>query len=211
MAASEKLSAVTTSPLQDLKSFEWGELTDFNTVGQWPGVIKFLIGLVLFAMVIGAGIWFHIKGMNAQLNGVIAQEETKKRDYESKAVLAVNLDVYKNQMQQMEAAFADLLGQLPADTEVPGLLEDITDTGTTSGLEFSTIQPGSEIPQEFYIELPINMNMSGNFHDFGTFVSGVASLDRIVTLHDFTISKSNRGSLDMSITAKTYRYNDAGN
>jgi type IV pilus assembly protein PilO len=111
-------------------------------------------------------------------------------------------------MVEMEEIFGDLLMQLPGKTEVPGLLEDITFTGLGSGLEFSVIQLQNEVAQEFYVELPINISVVGSFHDFGAFVSGVASLSRIVTLHDFSINADqNRTELTMQITAKTYRYN----
>lgn len=112
---------------------------------------------------------------------------------------------------ELEASFETLKSQLPKDTEVPGLLEDITHTGLGSGLEFETIALKDEIEKEFYAELPIDIQVSGDYHGFGAFVSGVAALPRIVTLHDFKIvpvkeEAGSRGMLDMSITAKTYRY-----
>ena len=106
----------------------------------------------------------------------------------------------------MEASFAELLRQLPSETEVPGLVDDITDTGLGSGLEFSNIALSEEVTQEIYIELPINIDVEGSYHDFGTFVSGVASLGRIVTLHDFSIVREEGALLSMRIMAKTYRY-----
>jgi type IV pilus assembly protein PilO len=153
------------------------------------------------------GYWFHIKNLQVALNNVVAEEVGLRADLELKAVLASNLQVYSAQMVEMEDLFGDLLGQLPGKTEVPGLLEDITFTGLGSGLEFSSIQLENELTQEFYVELPINISVTGSFHDFGAFVSGVASLSRIVTLHDFTIEAGeNSNELSMGITAKTYRY-----
>jgi len=115
-------------------------------------------------------------------------------------------------MLEMQAQFGSLLGQLPSQTEVPGLLEDITFTGVGSGLEFSSIQLQSEVAREFYVELPISIAVNGGYHDFGAFVSGVASLPRIVTLHDFTImTNSDRSELNMQITARTYRDNSSEN
>jgi type IV pilus assembly protein PilO len=108
----------------------------------------------------------------------------------------------------MEAAFSDLLRQLPSETEVPGLVDDVTDTGLGSGLEFANIELSDEVTQEIYIELPIEIDVTGSYHDFATFVSGVASLPRIVTLHDFEIVRKDDVFLDMSITAKTYRYRE---
>src|SRR5690606_35583466 len=129
--------------------------------------------------------------------------------------LAANLEAYKEQMKEMEISFGALLRQLPSDTEVPGLLEDITRTGLGSGLEFQEIKLLPEVAQQFYIELPIQISVVGNYHDFATFVSGAASLPRIVTLHDFQIVQNDRtsvagGKLKMDILAKTYRYNDQG-
>ena len=134
--------------------------------------------------------------------------------YEKKAFEAHNLDQFRKQLAEMEQTFGALLKQLPKDTEVPGLLEEITHTGLGSGLEFENIELRNEIEKEFYAELPINIQVIGDYHGFGSFVSGVASLPRIVTLHDFTVtrpSESNKelaalGLLRMDITAKTYRY-----
>ncbi len=120
--------------------------------------------------------------------------------------MAVNLEAYRAQTVEMEESFAQLLRQLPSETEVPGLVDDVTDTGLGSGLDFSNIALAPEGVQEFYIETPIEIDVTGDFHDFGTFVSGVASLDRIVTLHDFSISTRDDSFLNMSILARTYRY-----
>jgi type IV pilus assembly protein PilO len=127
---------------------------------------------------------------------------------------AANLEAYKEQMEEMEVSFGALLKQLPSDTEVPGLLEDITRTGLGSGLEFEEIKLLPEVTQQFYIELPIQIVVMGSYHDLATFVSGVASLPRIVTLHDFDIKPADKSgassALRMSVLAKTYRYNDKG-
>ena len=127
---------------------------------------------------------------------------------------ATALEAYKVQMAEMEESFGALLRQLPSDTEVPGLLEDITRTGLGSGLEFSEIKLQPEVVQQFYIELPIKISVVGSYHDLATFVSGVASLPRIVTLHDFEVApvaaEAGSSRLAMSILAKTYRYNDKG-
>ena len=138
---------------------------------------------------------------------------TLKEQFSRKAIQAANLDAYKEQMQEMEISFGALLRQLPSDTEVPGLLEDITRTGLGSGLEFEEIKLLPEVAQQFYIELPIQIKVTGSYHDLATFVSGVASLPRIVTLHDFQLAPArveNSSRLNMQIMAKTYRYNDKG-
>lgn len=198
------------SSLEELKRFDWNDLGDIETIGVWPGPVKFLLATILFVGCLAAGFWFHIKGLQEDLARITAQEQQLRSDLQSKAVLAANLDAYREQMETMEEQFGELLGQLPSQTEVPGLLEDITFTGTGSGLEFSTIDLEDEVTQEFYVELPITISVTGTYHDFGAFVSGVASLPRIVTLHDFDIQATqNRSALDMTITAKTYRYNNA--
>lgn len=193
--------------IAELKRFDWNDLVDFETVGVWPGAVKLLLAVLLFSAALGGGYWFHIKNLQQTLASVTGEEQGLRNDLQTKAALAANLEAYRQQMEDMEESFGALLRQLPGETEVPGLLEDITFTGLGSGLEFSLIQLQDEVEQEFYIELPINIQVSGDYHDFGAFVSGVASLPRIVTLHDFQIRRgTDPGELNMQITAKTYRY-----
>jgi len=204
----DNVKLLLQTSVNELKSFDWNDISDPDSIGVWPRPVKALLVLILFVGCLGAGYWFHIKTLQATLARVTAEETGLRTDLESKAVLAANLEAYRAQMQEMEESFGALLRQLPGQTEVPGLLEDITFTGLGSGLDFDSIQLQSEVAQEFYIELPINIAVSGSYHDFGAFVSGVASLSRIVTLHNFTISKgADSNDLDMIITAKTYRYN----
>ncbi len=194
--------------VNELKTFDWNSLSDPDSIGIWPAPVKVLLGALLFAATLGAGYWFDIKKLQEDLAGVTAAEAGLRTDLESKAVLAANLEAYRQQMVEMEESFGALLSQLPDQTEVPGLVEDITFTGLGSGLEFTSIQLQPEVTQEFYIELPIRIEVVGAYHDFGAFVGGVASLSRIVTLHDFTISAGgNRSELTMVITARTYRDN----
>lgn len=168
--------------------------------------------MLLTAAVLALGYNFHLSDMQAQLEQQAAEEETLKQQFSTKAFQAANLEAYKAQMKEMEESFGALLRQLPSDTEVPGLLEDITRTGLGSGLSSrKSLLP--EVAQQFYIELPIQISVVGGYHDLATFVSGVSSLPRIVTLHDFEIKPVAPGStskLRMSILAKTYRYNDKG-
>jgi type IV pilus assembly protein PilO len=198
--------------LESLRQIDLNDL-DFNNVGSWPAVVKFIAGVLLLVAVVALGYNFHLKDLQAQLEGKKAEEVTLKEQFSSKAFQAANLDAYKEQMQEMEISFGALLKQLPSDTEVPGLLEDITRTGLGSGLEFEEIKLLPEAAQQFYIELPIQITVVGAYHDLATFVSGVASLPRIVTLHDFNLvpaSADGSSKLRMSILAKTYRYNDKG-
>ena len=194
--------------VNELKTFNWNDLQDPDTIGIWPGPVKLLLAILLFGGGLGAGYWVHIKNLQARLATVAAAEAGLRTDLETKAVLAANLEAYRQQMIEMEESFGALLSQLPGQTEVPGLVEDITFQGLGSGLEFNSIQLQPALTQEFYIELPIRIEVVGSYHDFGSFVSGVASLSRIVTLHDFAITAGEtRSDLTMVITAKTYRYN----
>jgi len=192
--------------LESLKGFDVNEL-DFNNAGSWPGPIKAIVFIIVITLVVGGGYWFLIKDQFAQLDQVASKESDLRQQYETKAYKVANLAAYKLQMLEMEESFGALLKQLPTDTEVPGLLEDITNTGIGSGLEFKSIKLKPEIKKEFYIELPIQIEVTGTYHDISSFVSGVASLPRIVTLHNFAVSPSKANEvLNMSIEAKTYRY-----
>ncbi|MCJ8170394.1 type 4a pilus biogenesis protein PilO [Atopomonas sediminilitoris] len=201
--------------LDDLKNLDLNNL-DFENVGSWPVVVKVISAVLLLTLVLVLGYNFYLKDIESQLEQVKQQEVQLKQDFEQKAFQAANLDAYKEQMVEMEESFGALLRQLPSDTEVPGLLEDITRTGLGAGLEFDEIKLQPEVTQQFYIELPILISVVGSYHDLATFISGVAALPRIVTLHDFDVSPLSGqavgagSSLRMSITAKTYRYNDKG-
>ncbi len=197
-----------TKVFSDLQNFDWTDLQDLDTMGVWPAPVKGLIVLVIFSSCIGAGYFFHIQNLQSRLQAATAEESTIRAEFEAKAFLASNLEEYRAQTVEMEESFTELLRQLPSRTEVPGLVDDVTATGEGSGLEISNIVLAPEAVQEFYIELPIDIDVVGDYHDFGTFVSGVASLDRIVTLHDFSITARGDSFLEMSIVAKTYRYRD---
>ena len=195
--------------MRSLREFDVNSL-DFDNVGSWPVPIKLLILALLIALVLAAGYYYHIEELQAQLAKVEAQEVELKKDFEKKAFQAANLDAYRQQMVEMEESFGALVSQLPSDTEVPGLLEDITNKGLLNGLDISSIDLQAETAREFYVELPIAINASGSYHDLGAFISGMAGLPRIVTLHDFTITSSGNDAnhLRMNIVAKTYRYKD---
>lgn len=198
--------------LESLRKIDLNDL-DFNNVGSWPAAVKAVAGALLLIAVLALGYHFHLQDLQGLLEGKQGEEVALKEQFSSKAFQAANLDAYKEQMQEMEVSFGTLLKQLPSDTEVPGLLEDITRTGLGSGLEFEEIKLLPESAQQFYIELPIQITVVGTYHDLATFVSGVASLPRIVTLHDFDLvpaAADSSSKLRMSILAKTYRYNDKG-
>jgi type IV pilus assembly protein PilO len=198
--------------LDSLKKIDINDL-DVNNLGSWPAAVKTIAGALLLALVLAGGYFFYIQDMQTQLDQARGEETALKEQFATKAYQAANLAAYKSQMVEMENTFGALLRQLPSDTEVPGLLEDITRTGLGSGLEFEEIKLLPEEAQQFYIELPIQITVTGSYHDLATFASGVASLPRIVTLHDFEIKPldaKSPGKLRMSILAKTYRYNDKG-
>ena len=198
--------------LASLRSVDFNDL-DTSNIGSWPSAVKGLAGALLMILVLALGYNFFISDMESQLELKRDEEHTLKEQFASKAHMAANLELYIQQMKEMENSFGVLLRQLPSDTEVPGLLEDITRTGLGSGLEFEEIKLLPEVTQQFYIELPIQITVTGAYHDLATFVSGVAGLPRIVTLHDFELAPANPEGgpkLRMSILAKTYRYNDKG-
>ena len=196
--------------LRSLREFDLNDIS-LDNIGTLPIVIKAILGLLLFGLVLAGGYYYHIKELQAQLARVQAQEGTLKQEFEKKAFQVANLDAYRRQMVEMEESFGALISQLPSDTEVPGLLEDITNKGLMNGLKITSIDLQPEVSREFYVELPISIVASGSYHDLGAFISGMAGLPRIVTLHDFNIragAGGNAAALDMNITAKTYRYKD---
>ena len=197
---------------ESLRKIDINDL-DTNNMGSWPPAIKALAGILLMILVLSLGYSFSISDLQSHLELKREEESALKEQFANKAHMAANLELYTQQMKEMENSFGVLLRQLPSDTEVPGLLEDITRTGLGSGLEFEEIKLLPENTQQFYIELPIQITVTGAYHDLATFVSGVAGLPRIVTLHDFDLAPANPeggSKLRMRILAKTYRYNDKG-
>jgi len=193
--------------MKSLNEFDINDL-DVNNAGIWPAPIKAIVVLIVFGLILGGGYWFFVKDQYVRLAGAEKTELELRQQYEQKAYKVANLEVFKNQMLEMQETFGALVKQLPSDTEVPGLLEDITNTAVGSGLELREIKLQSEQRRDFYVELPINIQVSGTYHELATFVSSVASLPRIVTLHDFTIKPKSGESdrLDMQVLARTYRY-----
>lgn len=194
--------------LNELQDFDINDL-DFENIGSWPVAVKVIVWVLVFVGVLAAGYFYIIADLQKELAKVEKQELDLKKQFESKAFKAANLDAYRAQMVEMEESFGSLVRQLPVDTEVPGLLEDITNKGIENGLDIANINLRPEVAKEFYIELPINIRVQGSYHDFGAFVSGIAGLPRIVTLHNFDIAKAG-DNLNMAITARTYRYKSEG-
>ena len=182
---------------------------DLTNVARWPAAAKAVVILFLMAGVIFLGYWFHTKDQLLSLEDAEKKELDLKVVFEKRAKQAVNLEAYEQQLDEMRESFGAMLRQLPNKTEVADLLVDVSQTGLASGLEFELFKPQGEVPREFYAELPINIQVVGEYHEFGDFVSGVAALPRIVTLHNVNIKRreaGKSGSLVMNLTAKTYRY-----
>ncbi|PUA27363.1 MAG: pilus assembly protein PilP [Cellvibrio sp. 79] len=192
--------------LEQLKDFDLNNI-DFDKIGVWPLPAKLFVCLLLVALIFIATYYIKISDLNLQLESVTAQEQTLRTTFEKRSFEAANLDAYKAQMEEMKVTFESLLSRLPAKTEVPGLLEDIGTRGTESGLTNANINFQPDVVAEYYIEVPISISVNGGYHDMGGFVSGVAGMPRIVTLHDFSIKSAKESRvLNLQISAKTYRY-----
>jgi type IV pilus assembly protein PilO len=184
---------------------------ELDNIGQWPKAAKIVLSIFLIVLVLGLGYALMISDQIKQLERVTAEEATLKQQYQAKYHIAANLELFEQQMIEAEAMFANQLKSLPESHETPGLLDDITFVGTTTGLDFVKLNWQPEIEQEIYIELPIDIEVIGSYHEFGQFVSRIAGLPRIVTLHDFDINLQKKGSgeLKLKLQAKTYRYREA--
>jgi len=181
--------------------------------GRWPFAVRALAAAVCFVIVALALVYFFVwQDRMPDLQRREDQEQVLRNEFRTKHAKAVNLQVYKQQLADIEKSFGALLRQLPSKTEVPNLLVDISQTGLAAALQEKLFQPGAEAKKDFYAELPIKITLTGSYHDFGAFVSGIAALPRIVTLHDITITPIDKtggfDQLQLDVTAKTYRYLD---
>ncbi len=180
---------------------------DFDRIGVWPLPAKIFVCVLLVVLVLVGTYYAQISDLNMSLARLESKELTLRETYKKKSFEAANLDAYKAQMEEMKSTFDSLLSRLPAKTEVPGLLEDIGKRGSESGLNINSVAIQPDRIAEYYIEVPISIDVQGGYHDMGGFVSGVAGMPRIVTLHDFKITTPKEGrGLNMKIDAKTYRY-----
>lgn len=182
---------------------------DLNTAGSWPIGIKVIFYLIVLGLVAWGGVHFYVQDKHDRLEREISRESELRKEFESKSFQVANLSALRKQMEDVEDKFSELLRQLPTAKEVPGLLEDITDIGRAAGLEIKRIALEPEKKEKFYIELPINIEVQGTYHQMGQFVSGVAAIKRIVTLHNYKIVADEAGVLQLKIDAKTYRYDDS--
>lgn len=193
----------------------WQELKelDLNEVADWPRPMQWLLVVLVCGALVAAAYYLLLKDQQQQLQRLQLKEQTLRGDFERQQKRAANLPHYRAQLETMQASFGSMLRQLPDQTEVADLLVDVSQAGLAVGLEFVLFQPEKETAQNFYAELPIKLRVLGRYHQFGEFVSDLAALPRIVTLHDVVIraqknSQSANGLLVMEATAKTYRYLD---
>ena len=186
------------------------ENLELENIGQWPPAAKLMLTIFLAVMVMFLDYTGLVSSKIEQLDRITAEEATLKQSYKAKYHVAANLELFRAQMVEAEGIFAIQLRNLPNSHETPGLLDDITFIGTTSGLEFVKLEWQPEISKEIYIELPIDIEVNGSYHSFGNFVSKVAGLPRIVTLHNFKIDiiQVNSDLLNLKLEAKTYRYQE---
>ena len=189
---------------------------DVDNIGDWPGLVKGFFTIIVFAAVIGGTYYFDTQDQIVVLESERGKEVDLKDEFELKQRKAVNLESYREQMTEMCESFQHMLRQLPTGTEIPGLIDDISQSEAYSGLEFKETKYLKERKAEFYTEKPVQIQVTGDYHQLGMFVSRVSSLPRIVTMHDYTITASkktrgvdNAGKLSLSITAKTYRYDSS--
>ncbi|MBO1270963.1 MULTISPECIES: type 4a pilus biogenesis protein PilO [Shewanella] len=181
---------------------------DMENIGGWPTQVKAVFALILAILVFVAGYFLVVSDAIDVYKVEQGKEQQLREDFRSKYQLAANLELYREQLKQMEAQFAELLKMLPSQNEMPGLLDDLTFVATDSGLRIRSIDWDAEIQRDFYIEYPIRMSVTGDYHQMGHMVSGVAKLPRIVSLHDFVIKREADGNLSMEVLAKTYRFKE---
>ncbi len=193
--------------------FQQFNTLDMNNYGGWPLSVKITCWFFVYFAVVALGYFIVIRSQIDTISNAQAKEQTLLNEFREKDSKLRNLQQYQAQLQEMEANFNQQLEQLPKETEIPSLVEDINLTGVNSGLKFKNIRLEDEVKQEFFIEQPISIDATGDYHAFGAFVSGIAALPRIVTLHDFVVEakadtekKSDIPIINYSINAKTYRY-----
>lgn len=194
--------------LAQLRGTDLREL-ELSSLGSWPTPLKTLAAALLLLVVLATGYGLYLSPHLRQLQQGRHEETRLRQQFAIKARQVANLELYREQLASLRNSFEQLLRQLPSDSEVPGLLEDISRLGLGSGLAFEAIKLQPEVPRPFYVELPIQITVTGGYHDLATFVSGVAGLPRIVTLHDFQLRPLESGDparLRLSIGARTYRY-----
>ncbi|KZN31505.1 type 4a pilus biogenesis protein PilO [Pseudoalteromonas luteoviolacea] len=188
-----------------LQEIDWNEI-ELDNIGEWPLPVKVLCCAMVVLIMLIVGYTMLVSASIDRYEGAVRKEQELRKSYRIKYGRSNNLELYRQQMLDMEDQFSQLLRKLPTSNETPGLLDDLTYVGTSSGLTFLKIGWLPEVKKEFYTELPINLEVVGSYHEFGEFVSKVAQLPRIVSLHDFRIENAGNNSLVFGVVAKTYRY-----
>ena len=194
--------------IEQLQEFDFNNI-DWDRIGVWPMPVKVLLCVLAVFAIFLACHFLVVKDKNQQLKVITSKEQQLRKSFETKAYEAANLDRYRQQMEEMSGTLNALVSRLPSSIEMPGLLDDLEDKAIESRLDIEAINPQSEVPTDFHIELPLKISVTGGYHEFGAFVSGIAGMPRIVTLHDFTVERAKNddgGVLKMDILAKTYRY-----
>lgn len=187
---------------------------DFNDIGRWPFLFRALFVGLFFVVAVGAGFYYFVYNEQMpRLERAEQEEQELRASFEQKQKKAANFDAYREQLAEIERSFGTMLRQLPGKTEIPNLLVDISQTGLAAGLQEELFQPVDEVQKDFYAEKPIRIRLKGTYHEFGKFVSDIAALPRIVTLHDIAITgargdDASSDELVLNVTAKTYRYLD---
>ncbi|MGS2721654.1 type 4a pilus biogenesis protein PilO [Paraglaciecola aestuariivivens] len=177
---------------------------DFEQVAIWPFEVKTLVAVFVVILSLVGGYYFLVQAKLPILEEAQNKEQSLKQTYQGKYRIAVNLAAYEEQLARLQKDFSSMLKSLPTSNETPGLLDDITLVGTSAGLTFRLLNWQKEVPKEFYSELPIEMEVSGGYHNFGQFASEIAGLPRIVTVHDFAVTQE-ANTLKLKVQAKTYR------
>jgi len=187
------------------------DVNDLKKIGSAPTPVKAVVIVLICILAAAAAIYFDTKPQLEVLEKSEKEEKTLRGTFDKKQSKAANLEAYSQQLEEMKKSFGALLRQLPNKTEIESLLTDISQTGIASGLEIEFFKPEGLSPKEFYAEFPIKLRVTGRYHEFGKFVSGVAALPRIVTMRNISIKKANKDSgvrLEMEVTAVTYQYLD---
>ncbi|GLP97527.1 type 4a pilus biogenesis protein PilO [Paraferrimonas sedimenticola] len=181
---------------------------DLENMGGWPIQIKIAFAVILLVGVLFGGNYLFISDRLDSLERAEVKEQELREDFQMKYRLAANLMLYRAQLKEMESRFSELLKMLPSENEMPGLIDDMSFVAADAGLRIDSLEWEQEIERDFYVEFPIRMSASGSYHEYGEFVSGVARLPRIVSLHDFKVTKSASGGVDVEVLAKTYRFKE---
>jgi len=189
--------------LDELKNID---ISDLSKLGNAPVAVKAILAGLLLVAVLAAGYYLHTRSQLSDLQQLEQQELALRKSFDNKYKKAVNLSVYKQQLQEIKEEFGSMLRQLPSDTEIPGVILDVSQTGLASGLKIELFKPQNEVDKGFYAEKPIQIKVTGSYHQMAQFSSGIAALPRIVTLHNIKIAPARNDKLTMDVTAKTYRY-----